>query len=82
MNIQVDPSPLYELRIVVLMETAPQSNTYRQIILDQQQFLNMSQHLGKLVKKAEGDSSLDNYTVEFDEHTTYQLQPEIHSMKI
>lgn len=84
MSIVVDPAPLYELRIVVLMETSPQSNKYRQIVLDQQQFRDMSQHLGKLVKMPAGledKSPIENYVVEFEDKLTYTLDQGIRSMK-
>lgn len=40
--IQVNPTELYSQRVLIFMETEPQSNTYRQVILDAKKFKAMS----------------------------------------
>lgn len=40
--IEADTSALYETRLIILIETNPQSNVYRQLILDPKQFKRVS----------------------------------------
>ncbi len=57
-----DESVLFEQRVLVFIESEPQSNKYYQVILNPEQFKAMSATLGKKV-------SVDNEGLE-----TYELQ--------
>ena len=54
MSIPVDPAPLYEQRLIVLLETAPQSNRYYQIYLNPTQFFNVSNAIVPVKTDANG----------------------------
>lgn len=45
--IKVDPLLLYVNRVLVFMETEPQSNVYNQVILNAEQFKAMSEHISE-----------------------------------
>jgi hypothetical protein len=83
MTIQVDPSPLYEQRVIVLMESRPQSNHYHQIILDREQFINITQHLGKVTAPPPGapPTVTQGFNIEMDDTMFYVLDAEIKSVK-
>lgn len=81
--IEISTTPFYELRIVVFMETAPQSNTYKQILLDQDQFGKMSQHLGKVITVPDAPpETVQSYSIDFDEDNHYHFDTEIRSIKL
>ena len=46
-----DPNDLYHVRVLVFMESAPFSNEYLQVMLNEDQFKTLSNTLGSLYKK-------------------------------
>jgi hypothetical protein len=61
-----DPySELYEQRLLVFLETAPQSNTYNQVILDQKQFKGVGNSISTFIKK--GENGFDEYNIKLSE---------------
>jgi len=44
-------SKIYEIRVIILVETFPQSNKYVQIRLSQDQFKSISDHINSLLPK-------------------------------
>jgi len=65
----IDKYTLYGTRLLVFLEDAPQSNQYRQIILNQDQFKNLSNSIGTVVDK-EGD----------DEQVEIEMSEEIYTL--
>lgn len=49
--IQIDDSVLYSTRLLVFIETEPQSNKYRQLVLTPEEFKNVSFSIGKVTNK-------------------------------
>lgn len=84
---EVDPSPFYEQRVIVLMETKPQSNVYYQVLLDKEQFKGMSKNLGKPIFNPDGTALMSMLNtpcinIELEDKKPYTLDSEIKSMKI
>ena len=47
----LDIEELYTTRLLVFLETEPQSNEYRQVILNKEEFKAFSMSLGKVTEK-------------------------------
>lgn len=75
--IAIDPTPFYETRLILLMETSPQSNQYRQILLKADAFSKVSGALAETLATPENPEAL-NLTV--DDEQFYTLQTEIKSI--
>lgn len=51
----VDISSLYSPRMLVFLETDPQTNEYHQVLLTKQQYKKVSQHICELITPADVD---------------------------
>jgi spore coat protein CotF len=77
--VQVDPTPIYEQRMVVLMEIAPQTNKYRQVLLNKTQVINVSGFLGTLIPLPPNcpPDYIQQMNIELDDKVLYDLPTEI-----
>lgn len=57
--IPIDPSDLYELRTLVFMETEPQSNQYRQLVLSPGEYADLTSRFGVVRKKRNGIEEIE-----------------------
>lgn len=48
---QLDSGLLYEVRVAIMLETAPQSNTYQQIMFDKETFKEVSDFIRSKLPK-------------------------------
>lgn len=80
--IAVDPSPFYEQRVIILMESAPQSNHYHQVFLNKEQFMSITAFLGKPTTMPTNalPDSINPVLIETDDLHCYDLHSEIKSV--
>lgn len=76
----MNTSELYEQRMLVFIETSPQSNEYRQVHLNKEQFKKVSDDICVSVKPADRHGIEEVEIEESDE--TYFLPTELRSINI
>lgn len=74
----MDLNELYETRMLVFMETAPQSNKYRQVWLTHEQFKEVSKNISTLVKVDENNPNKEIREIELSDEV-YPL-PDLNSV--
>ncbi len=50
-NILINTNELYSTRVLIFIETKPQSNIYKQLLLTKEEFKNITSNIGKVVKE-------------------------------
>jgi hypothetical protein len=66
-ELKIDTSDLYETRLILLLETYPQSNKYNRVVLSKEEFKNISLQLGKTVYDGDIQSvNIELYDVEYE----------------
>lgn len=73
---ELDYSSIYEQRMLIFIETEPQSNKYKQLILNPKEFKNISDALGKVVGEVNIDekTAVGNYVESEEEYELPDLQ--------
>lgn len=61
-NKQLDSSLLYEIRLVIMLETAPQSNTYEQIMFDADSLKEIRKFIESKMPRCSGHNHIDGST--------------------
>lgn len=56
---QIDDTVLYGTRLLVFIETEPQSNKYRQLMLTPEEFKNVSFSIGKVTSKVGDEEQVE-----------------------
>ncbi len=81
--IAVDPGPFYEQRVIIFIETGPQTNKYHQVFLDRDQFISITANLGKPAPMPETapPDSIHPVLIESDDDYEYTFHTEIRSIK-
>jgi hypothetical protein len=77
-GIPFNPEELYETRLVVCMETAPQSNKYFQIMLNKEQFKAISDEIGKAFKEKQSKDG-HNHLVICGTDFTFRIPEKVQS---
>ncbi len=81
---KVDPSTLYEQRLIVLLETGPQTNKYEQIIMNNEQFKKVTELVGSHTLTEDcGNPNCDikgpHWSITTEDSHQYTLDSEIQS---
>ena len=61
-NKQLDSSLLYEIRLVIMVETGPQSNTYEQIMFDADSLKEIRKFIESKMPRCSGHNHIDGST--------------------
>jgi transcription-repair coupling factor (superfamily II helicase) len=64
---------MYGIRLLVFIETEPQSNKYHQVILNPKQFRSVSKILGRVISK-EGSKEIKEMVISEEIYTLPDLQ--------
>jgi len=70
----IDDAGIYETRMLVFMETEPQSNKYRQVLLNKDMFKKVSDTLASDVLSREGELEIINMLMSEEEYELPDLQ--------